>query len=219
MKTSMKTVDLRQSESIGITTHALEKLRERLPAGSPWSSATDQELRSVMAKVWKQSRLSELVEQWYERVDGELVCNYIVDLSPDFGGELLGLVRGDDRTPGRPCFITVVTLAMAERSRGLNRWARSPEKVGSPVLLGNNMQEKLMAMTPADAVPYNAPLLAKMVVTWRTAQGEQRFQAIPKDSVGTFVSQLIHDGIEESTIEFWVRAQARISRKVSVDFE
>ncbi len=226
MSAQLKPGDLRLSEAVGVTTHALEKLRERQHPGSKYEHATDRELRAVLEQIWRQSREANLVELWWEKVDGVLVCNYIVDLSPDIAGDLLGLVREDDRTPGRPCYITCVTAAMAERSRSLNKWARSPEKVGSNGLLGNKLAqqlEQLEGIVPSTEAVAPRPVvqprpIEKMVVTWVT-EGKLRFQAVPKDNVTSFVETLLKDGVDERTIEFWVQAKAHIHRKVAVSFD
>lgn len=216
MTTPTKQHDLRLSDAVGVTTHALEKLRERQPAGSQYTSLADKELRSALERAWRDGRTEGNIELWWERVDGAVVCNYVVDLE-SISEDLVGLVREDDRTTGRPCFITVISKQMAERSKSVNRWARSPEKIGEARLLSNTIAQQLEGVT----VRTQAPLaLRKMIVTW-VSEGKQRFQAIPKDSmaVGAFVHQLIQDGVDEKTIEFWLQASFKIRRQVVVDLD
>lgn len=219
MSTPTKQVDLRLSETVGVTSHALEKLRERQPAGSQYSSLADKELRALLERAWRQGREAKSIELWWERNEaGVVVCNYVVELGV-LSEDLLGLVREDDRTPGRPCFITVITKPMAERSKSNNRWARSPEKVGAPGLLNNTLAQQLEGVTvQPKGVP--AKPIEKMVVTW-VSEGKLRFQAIPKDTlaVGNLIHQLLQDGVDEKTIEFWVRSSAKIRRQITVDFD
>lgn len=203
-----KNIDLRLSELVGVTTHAIEKLRERQPAGSQYSSMSDKELRTLLERAWKQGRSTEAVELWWEKIEDTDVLNYVVDLGPALG-DLLGLVREDDRTPGRPCFITIVTKQMAERSRTMNRWARTPDKLGGT--LSHTMAPQLEgARAPAR--------IEKIVVTW-VSEGKLRFQAIPKDTAGAFIETLLQNGVDEKSIEFWVQSSAKIRRHVVVDFE
>lgn len=218
MTAPTKPYDLRLSEAVGVTTHALEKLRERQPAGSQYTSLADKELRLALERAWKNGREEGNIELWWERVDGVAVCNYVINLEM-ISEDLVGLVREDDRTSGRPCFITVISKQMAERSKSINRWARSPDKIGATGLLSNTLAQQLEGVTAAQPKVVAQPI-AKMVVTW-VLEGKLRFQAIPKDStaVGTFVHQLIQDGVDEKTIEFWVQAPVKIRRQVTVDFD
>jgi hypothetical protein len=45
-------------------------------------------------------------------------------------------VREDDRTPGRPAYVSVLTASMAERSRKLGHWAKTKEGVGRVIKPG-----------------------------------------------------------------------------------
>ena len=202
-------LDLRKIEQIGTTAHALESLRERLPAGSAHCSLSDKELRSSMERAWKYARESGSVELWWERVESRAVCNYLVDLSTVLEAPLVGLVREDDRSPGRPCYITVVTSAMAERSQSTNRWARDPDiLMGAPPL-------KSSAFAALSTVK---PATFDLVVTWG-AVGKMRYQAIQSRDVTAFVETLLADGVDEGGIKFWIQSPGTIRTTRTVELK
>jgi hypothetical protein len=198
-----KRFDLRTVDAVGVTAHAMEKLRERKPGGRILS---DKEWRAMLERAWRHGRKNDTIELWWERVDQEVVCSYIVDLGIEEVAEgLVGLVREDDRTPGRPCFVTVVTAEMARRSQMSGRWADAPEKVGGIV---HTLAEQLVGITPVSV---------RVVVTWEVA-GKTRFQVIPKETVGIFIEALLREGVDEKTVELWMKTTATIRRQITVDF-
>lgn len=203
---SEKRFDLRNVDAVGVTAHAMEKLRERKQGGRILS---DKEWRALLERAWKHGRKNDTIELWWERDELEVVCSYIVDLGIEEASEgLVGLVREDDRTPGRPCFITVVTSEMAKRSQASGRWARSPESVGG---VFNTLADQLAGVTAV-----TAPSI-KVVMTWDIA-GKTRFQIVPKDTVNTFLEALLREGVDERTVSIWAKMTTTFRRQITVDF-
>lgn len=211
-------MDLRTIADVGVSNHAVEKLRERLPAGSAVNSLSDKEVRAVLRRGWEFARSENKIELWYERVEGALVPTYVLSLGSVLEASLVGVVRMDTHGP-RPCFITVITAEMAQRNMESARWARTPNAVGVAALMNNSLAKQLEGVTAQPKVTPAKPI-EKMVVTW-VSEGKLRFQAVPKDTmaVGNLIHQLLQDGVDEKTIEFWVRSSAKIRRQVTVDFD
>ena len=107
---------------IGVSNHAVEKLRERLPPGCSLNSLADKDLRTLLQKSWGYARESKTVGLYWERAGAAVELNHVVDLSDVIEGNLVGIVREDSRQLGKPCYITVITAEMAERSRESKKW-------------------------------------------------------------------------------------------------
>ncbi len=235
---------LRGSEKVDVTTHALEKLRERLPPGSHFLSMPDNDIRLRVEESWKTAVRTGIVEEWWERVEGRVVLNHVIDFEDFFEAELVGLFRDDQRHPGKPVLITVLTRDMAESNKVANKWARSADKIDSKELLTTPMKGALAAVTvppkkPA-VVPAPPPVptpqvvqqpaaiatpapdmesLRKMVVTYSHPEtGDAFFEFVSKGRVQDLVNHLIEKGVDETSIQFWVKAEAKLKKTVTVDF-
>ncbi len=231
--------NLRDTIAVEVTTHSLEKLRERLPGGSHFLSMPDADLRLRLEDAWKDARRRGLVEEWWERVEDEVRCNFVVDLSDAFSVELVGLYRENDRRAGQPVLITVLTRQMAEANKTANKWARSPDKIGVKELLATPMREALGAVQLPDpptpeppkpvrsrptprAVPMpesDTELLRKVLVTFRHPEtGDELHQVTTKAAVQGLVNELVSQGVDESSIDFWFKTSAKIKKTVTVEF-
>lgn len=220
--------NLRDTSSAEVTAHALEKLRERLPMGSHFLAMPDADLRLRLEDAWKEARRAKSVEEWWERVDSNLLCNFVVDLSDAFEVDLVGLFRENDRRHGQPVLITVLERRMAETNKATNKWARDPQKVGSKELLGSTMREKLRSMEvvkPVSAAPTLEPTAPPAeetcALTWlEPAEGKPAFRLhrLPLHHVSEFVSGLVEAGIELDSIELWAKREMKVKCVVTVSF-
>lgn len=115
---------------VGVSNHAIEKLRERLPPGCSLNSLADKDLRALLQRAWTYAKDAGAIGVWWERgANGAPEINHVVDLSEVMEGELVGVAREDARTPGKPCYITVITAAMAERSKASKKWVASVDEL------------------------------------------------------------------------------------------
>lgn len=286
--------NLRDAAGISVTPHALEKLRERLPAGSHFKAMPDKDLILRVEEAWKNAKRANAIEEWWENVENgdgrqkRTVCNFICDLEDSFEADLLGLFREDNRHPGRPTAVTVLTRPMVELNKATNKWARTPEKIGEGTLLGNGLGKQLAAIKVAPAPapvpvqdlpiddsrsPYHdkpgfrpgdpggypsaktaavpaaqkqaapvappprraptpvpvpavvppvapAPTPDIIMITWlsATGSGERGCMPVPKEQVSGFVDQLVEAGVDASSVEFWVKREAKVRRTVVVEF-
>jgi hypothetical protein len=276
--------NLRDAEGISVTTHALEKLRERLPPGSHFKSMPDRDLMLRMEEAWKNEKAAGKIEEWWEKVrdsSTKTVCNFVCDLEDSFDADLVALFREDNRHPGRPTTVTVLTKPMVELNKATNKWARHPTKVGEGTLLGNGLSKQLAALAPfpvggkvdvpADDLPISDPrspyhnkpgfrpgdpggfppmpalvpppapkqvaiprkpaVVAPVVpppaaeeemilVSWLsvTGTGARGYMTIPKSSVSGFVDELVEAGVDQSSVEFWMKREAKVRRTVVVEF-
>jgi len=227
---TMKKLDLTKIAEIGVTAHAVEKLRERLPAGSTMNSLTERDLRAVLQRAWKFAREEEKIELWWEHVanDAQPTLNYVVPLDDVLeNAKLVGIVREDNRNPGKPCFITVITEDMAHRNRGSNRWARSPEFVGTPGLPNNALQQQLRDVVitdeqrdiriKEDQAPGDQP---RVVLTWKDpVDGHTHFALVLRSKAEDAVQALVAaDTRVLGTIGLWAPLPYHLTRVVKLDF-
>lgn len=236
---------LKDVERVDVTTHAVEKMFERLPLGSHYRSMPEKDLRLRVEESWKSAKRAGEIEEWYESVDGKIVLNHVVDFSDAFDAELVGLFRDDSRQPGKPVLITTLTRAMAELNKTSNKWAKSPEKVNAKELLSTPMKDSLQhvvippqvgskearpvleenrqvqitAQAKEAARLQEMEALRKMVVTFdHPHTGDPLVEFTTKGKVQEVVNKLVEQGVDESTIQIWVKAEAKMKKMITIDF-
>lgn len=215
---------------VGITAHAIERLRERLPAGSGVQSLSDHNLRKLLMKAWSFAREEGKIELWWESVPGKRhpVLNYVVPLDDVLeSAKLVGLVREDNIHRGKPCFITVITEDMAQRNRGSNRWARSSEQVDAPGLLNDALQQQLRDVVVADEqkdirikedlTPGDPP---RVVLTWKDpVDGHTHFALVLRSKAEDAVQALVEaDARVLGTIGLWAPLPHHLTQVVKLIF-
>jgi hypothetical protein len=239
---------LKDTERVGITSHALEKLRERLPAGSHLLSMPDSDLRLRAEEAWKNASRADTIETWYERgPDNIPLCNWVVDFRDSFDAKLSGLFRADDRQTDKPVLITVLSNHMVENNKHSGAWAKTPEEIGEKRLLTstpmrsslagmkpevvtvNRQQEQQAAKAASTVPPTPAPPvtevkvemedLRKVLVVYEHPETRDAlFFITSKGKLAQDVQDLVDKGIDESTFQFWTPQPAKIKKTISIDF-
>jgi len=130
----------------------------------------DKDLILRVEDGWKNAKRGDLIEEWWEVVRGappsvadgkSPVCNFVCDLQDTFEADLVGLFREDRKYPGRPTLVTVLTHDMVAQNKAINKWARTPDKIGEPSLLGNALGAqlaKLPALPKPEVAPQDLPI-------------------------------------------------------------
>ena len=178
---------------VGTSNHAVEKLRERLPLGCSLNSLGDKDLRALLQKAWTYAKDTGAIGLWWERVNGTLELNHVVDLSEVMEGGLVGIAREDARVPNRPCYVTVITADMAERSKNSGKWVQ----LGEPV--------------PADSPPSE-----EYVLSW-DEDGKPQVIIVTKAKIQDIVSTLAGKGDTVlNSLRIWAPVSFSVERVVRV---
>ncbi len=200
-----KPLDLNATAAVGVSNHAAAKLRERM-RGPQWKSMSGDNIRRIMQQVYEDSIGKR--EHWWELVRGKPCSTWVLPLGEVLDSSLYGVIREDDRAPGKACFITVLTQEMVQNNISSNRWTRDPQKLGTLALLTPILKPALEAVELPDTDLY--------VVTWKW-QGSPRkvSEEVQHHQLESFVSLLLNRA-ETSELRVWKHVPFTVEQRAKV---
>lgn len=201
----MNPLDLSQTAVVGVSSHAVTKLRERMP-GKQWKSISGDSIRRIMQQAYEGSADSR--EHWWELVRGRPCSTWVIPLGEVLDSNLFGVIREDDRAPGKACFITVLSQEMVQNNISSNRWTRDPQKLGTSTLLTPMLKLGLEAVTLPDPDLY--------VVTWRWEGSSRKVsEEVQHHQLESFVSLLLNRP-ETSELRVWKHVPFTVEQRAKV---
>lgn len=219
--------NLKDATNIEFSTHALERIRERLPPGSHYQSMPDPDIRRRVEEAWQNAQRADAVEEWWQLNDNQLPeMIFIIDLKDSLDSDIVGLFRENDRRAGVPVLITVLTHDMAAKKKTSNKWAKSSDKIGRRELLQTPLKDGLSGVS---ALPKPAPVARAqektaeeqgdiILVTWWSADTAHHSKRVDKEDVSGFVTSLLDKGIPMEEISFWTKVVPKVRKVVTIDF-